>query len=176
MKNPQIIAILAITLAIIPQPLTAQQPTPIAIARQFYSWNINSASSSLPSEREISPIKNLLDPNLLTSLNQAKAVESCLSKLAARLGDKPNIFKGDIFADNYEGISKVNNLKISRKNNIAIVTVSLTYRSHSWIDRLIIHQKSGRWFIVDIKYKSGKSLVKNLTSYVEQYRSTCQID
>jgi hypothetical protein len=181
MRNYKFIEIVVVALSVIPLAVNAHQPTPITIARQFYRWNINYASSfpsgsSLPSGREIIPIKSLLDPSLLKTLYQAKTVENCLTKLANPSGNKPDIFEGNIFAGNFEGIAKINNLKVSKKNNIAIVTASLIYRSHLWVDRLIMHEKSGHWLIFDLKYKSGKSLSEQLTSYVEQYQSTCQLD
>jgi hypothetical protein len=176
MKTDRFKTVLAIILVQIPLAVIAQPTTPIDIARQFYRWNIK-LTSTLPSDRELAPIESLLDPSLLKSLRQARAVEICLTKLATRSRTKPDIFEGNLFVDNYEGVSKIGNIKVSTANNIATVTASLSYYHYTaWKTKSILRKQSDRWLIADVKYRSGGSLVKNLTGYIDLYRSTCKIN
>jgi hypothetical protein len=160
-----------------PMLVAAKQPTPVTVARQFYRWNIeyNNDDLGLPSEKQLEPIAGLLDPTLSRALHQTKTVESCVIK-ATPAGNKPDLFEGRLFVNNYDGIDRINSLKVSARNNTATITASLSLQSSAWVDRLKLHKKSGQWLIVDIEFESkiGKKLTNILSSYVQKYRSTCK--
>jgi Protein of unknown function (DUF3828) len=157
--------------------VTAKSSTPDAVARQFYRWNIERTSNGLgtPSIEQIKPIADLLDPSLLKAFHQAKVVESCVIKLTLA-NNKPDLFEGHLFVNNYDGIDNINSLKVSATKNSATVTASLSLQSSSWTDRLKLNRKSGRWQIVDIEFESkiGKKLTNILAGYVQKYQLTCK--
>jgi hypothetical protein len=160
-----------------PMLVAAKQPTPVTVARQFYRWNIkyNNDDLGLPSEKQLEPISGLLDPTLSRALRQTKAVESCVIK-STPAGNKPDLFEGHLLVNNYDGVDRINSLKVSARNNTATIAASLSLHSSAWVDRLKLHKKSGQWLIVDIEFESkiGKKLTNILSSYMQKYRSTCK--
>jgi hypothetical protein len=160
----------------------------LTTTRKFYQWNIDNAIAGLPSAQQISPVRDLLDSHLFTSLQQAKSIEACLIKAAPK-DIKPAIFESNMFGSNYEGISKINNLSLSGQGNTAAITATLEYTdpnqlsTNIWVDKLVLNKKADRWLIEDIKFSQrteqngflvSKTLTDILAGYIDKYQDACK--
>jgi hypothetical protein len=166
---------------------TADRSLLLNTAQQFYRWQIENDINGLPSAQQLLPIQNLLAPKLVKSLDQAKLIEVCLIK-SAPVNIKPAIFEGSLFADNYEGVSKVNTLSLSGQGDTAIVTATLEYTDQKqastsiWIDQIILKKKADQWLIEDVRFPRkateysltiSKTLMNILAGYIKKHQNAC---
>ncbi len=161
----------------------AQAQSPEESLHAFYSWVLAHPSRGLPSAGERAVLAKVLSPALLESLEAASATEAkCVE--AAPQGDKPFVVEGDLFVGNYEGATEVAYGKPRRDADRVVVESDLLYvdsrfpRAHehravAWRDRVELRLVGGRWYVDDVHFHPGRSLLAMLKSYVADGVRTC---
>jgi hypothetical protein len=146
---------------------------PTAVAHNFYAWAMT-VGGGIPSSQELLRARGLLSARFSELLRASLgAEERCVKATPPDL--KPPIFEGNLFVDNYEGLTKVLSLTQKRQHGKTIVSAHLAYAEpgspahvYKWTDRLTLVMENGKWVIDDSGAKSSLSAtLKKYTSKEE---------
>jgi hypothetical protein len=103
------------------EPTYAATTQPEITTQAFYGWVLSHPATSLPSPEERKQLAAFMDPAFIDLLRQTSAAEQhCIAMTP--IGNKGNIFEGNLFVGNYEGATEVAYGATRRKGKIAYVT------------------------------------------------------
>jgi hypothetical protein len=163
--------------------LSARAETADEAAHAYYAWVLAHPSRAIPSPKERAELSKLLSPELSALLGAASDMEARCVKAAPK-GDKPLMIEGDLFVGNLEGASEVAYGESRVQGDAAVVPADLMYieprfpkahrhRTVAWKDELALRRSEGRWRVSDVRFAAGRSLVKELQSYLDEGSRAC---
>jgi hypothetical protein len=165
------------------EPTYAATTQPEITTQAFYGWVLSHPATSLPSPEERKQLAAFMDPAFIDLLRQTSAAEQhCIAMTP--IGNKGNIFEGNLFVGNYEGATEVAYGATRRKGKIAYVNVDLMYTdgrfpkghkygSFAWRDRLELRFDGRRWRVSDIIMRTTQSLSAELKKYIAEDSTQC---
>ena len=160
-------------------PVLAQMDT----VHAFYSWVLAHPSRGLPSRSERGQLAKYLSPRLIRLFAAASDTQAkCVA--AAPKGDKPLILEGDMFVGNYEGATEVVYGEPRRSGDAVIVESDLFYvdnrfpkahkhRAVAWKDRIEMRFIAGGWYVDEVRFHRGETLVAALDAYITEGKRSC---
>jgi hypothetical protein len=151
----------------------AAQLSPTQVANSFYAW-VSAGGGGVPTEKELKPATVFLSGRFSALLRKSLvAEERCVKATPPDL--KPPIFEGNLFVDNYEGLTKVISMSVRRQHGQAIVTARLAYadsawpaRVYRWTDQLTLVTEGGKWVVDDV---GGRRRRPPLSAILKKYTS-----
>ena len=162
---------------------TANAQTAEETAHAFYSWVLAHPWRAIPAPKERAQLSKLLSPELSRLLQAAADMEARCVKAAPK-DEKPWIIEGDLFVGNLEGASEVAYGESHPEGDAVVVDVDLMYidrrfpkahkhRTVAWKDALELRQDSGHWRVADVRFAGGRSLQRQLQSYLVDGTRSC---
>jgi hypothetical protein len=131
-------------------------------AQDFYAWVLAHPDLGLPRGKNLHALEPMLTRALAGLLRRAIAAEDGYAKAAPK-DEKPDMFEGDMFVDNYEGATEVSLAKPESTPAGARVEAKFFYvdprfpkahpfRTVAWTDHAVLVHRSGHWLVDDIEY------------------------
>ncbi|MEH6416218.1 hypothetical protein [Pseudomonas sp. CGJS7] len=105
-----------------------------------------------------------LGDELFAALKAMDAFEkSCWGAAPADI--KSDTLAYDIFTKGATPADSLESAKAAILGEVSLVSVQLKNRDESWTETVVLVRQHGRWRIVNIKWRNGRSLVRRLASF-----------
>lgn len=133
---------------------TTPTDTATAVVQQFYATTIAQKVIGAPTAGQLAALSPLLSDTLRALLEAARRRNE--TDAARAPDEKPMFADGDLFSSLFEGPNAVDVLADSVRDGARVATVRMTATGANppvtWVDRVILTKRDGRFVIDDIEY------------------------
>ena len=139
--------------------------TPREFAKRFYAAHQTWPIRGVPTTEQEELVSRFLGAEIIHAFRRVNEHR----RLEAEQFDPENPMKprwcmeGNVFCDNWEGITRFSIGKAKRREGRWIVEAHLEYVeggiSHPWTDRLVLDRSGEDWVLADIEYNRGGTLL-----------------